>query len=317
MILLLTSDPRDDPDAADAGTADWLAHLKEAMPEETIHTVWTDYDPMDIDIAVIVQPPPGSLAHLPNLVWIHSLWAGVETILADETIPPDIPIVRLQDPHMADTIAEAAAMHVLALHRKMPGYRMLQQQHTWKDLGYTETSETRIGILGLGLMGSAAARVIAMLGFQVMGWSRSTKVIENVQSFAGERGLADMVSKSNILVNLLPLTPETRGIMNQELFAMLPPNANVVNLGRGPHVDDDALLEALDTGRVAHAALDVFQKEPLPSDHPFWDHPSITITPHVAAPTGRLTGSRIVATNVRRYRTEGIIPEAVDRRLSY
>ncbi|NNL48607.1 MAG: glyoxylate/hydroxypyruvate reductase A, partial [Acidimicrobiia bacterium] len=135
--------------------------------------------------------------------------------------------------------------------------------------------------------------------------------------FTGDRGLADMVSKSDILVNLLPLTPQTRGILNRELFAMLPPKANVVNLGRGPHLDDDDLLEALDSGRVGHAALDVFQEEPLPGDHPFWDHPSITITPHVAAPTGRLTGSRIVAANVRRYRADGNIPEAVDRRLSY
>ncbi len=317
MILLLSDDPRDDPDAADEGTKDWLRHLTAAMPHETIYTMWDNYDPASIDIAVMVRPPQGSLQHHPNLEWIHSLWAGVEHLLTDPAIPPDIPIVRLEDPHMAHTIAESATMHVLRLHRNMPEYRRQQDQRQWKDLGYRETPDTRVGILGLGLMGTAAARMIAAIGFDVLGWSRSPKDIERVASFTGPSGLEEMLGRTHFLVNLLPLTPETTGIIDAELLDRLPAGAAVINLGRGPHVVDADLLAALDSGHIGHAALDVFHVEPLPPEHPYWGHPSVTVTPHVAAPTGRPTGAAIVAANIARYRSDGTVPPAVDRARGY
>lgn len=316
VILLLSDDPRDDPGAADAGTLDWLQHLQTAMPDETIFTMWSDYEPENIDIAVMVRPPKGSLSQLTELRWIHSLWAGIEHLLTDSSIPADIPIVRLEDPHMAHTIAESATMHVLRLHRKMPEYRLQQNDGAWKDLGYRETTDTRVGILGLGLMGEAAARMIAGIGFRVMGWSRSRKDIAGVESFTQEH-LADMLAQTDILVNLLPLTDATTGIINRETIAQLPAGAEIVNLGRGPHIVDSDLLAALDSGHIHHAALDVFAVEPLPTDHPYWAHPRVTVTPHVAAPTGRPTGAAIVAGNVARYRRDGKIPPAVDRARGY
>ena len=317
MILLLSDDPRDDPDAADEGTKDWLRHLAAAMPDEQIFTMWDDYDPAAIDIAVMVRPPKGSLVDHPNLKWIHSLWAGVEHLLTDPSIPADVPIIRLEDPHMAHTIAESATMHVLRLHRDMPEYRRQQEQKVWKDLGYRETSDTHVGILGLGLMGGAAARMLAGIGFTVMGWSRSPKQIDGVESFTGDDGLAAMASRTHYLVNLLPLTGETTGVIDAGLLAQMPAGSSVINLGRGPHVVDDDLLAALDQGQIRHASLDVFDAEPLAPEHRFWDHPQVTVTPHVAAPTGRPTGSAIVAANVARYRQDGTIPAAVDRARGY
>ena len=165
-------------------------------------------------------------------------------------------------------------------------------------------------------MGAAAAEMILGIGFQVVGWSRSPKDITGVESFVGDQ-LGEMLAVTDILVNLLPLTDATTGIVNATTLGQLPPGAALVNLGRGPHVVEADLIAALDSGQIGHASLDVFDVEPLPPEHPYWSHPAITVTPHVAAPTGRPTGAAIVAGNIAAFRRDGTIPTAVDRTRGY
>ncbi|MDA7599433.1 glyoxylate/hydroxypyruvate reductase A [Alphaproteobacteria bacterium] len=247
------------------------------------------------DVALVWAPPEGALAHLPNLKGIILQGQGVDHMMADASVPRDVPLVRLVDPDMSDALSHWAILNALDFWRDGASYRDQQASKTWASIPQRSHEEAIVGVLGVGAIGSMIARRFAALGFTTRGWARTQKTIENVDVFAGPDALADFADGVNISVCVLPLTPETRGIMNADYFNWLAHGAFVINGGRGPQVNDDELLAALDSGQIGGAALDVFAIEPLPADHPYWAHPKVRVWPHVAAQTNPDSASRQVA----------------------
>ncbi len=309
-ILLLTSVPREEE-------AMWLNSLRASLPKEEIVLPDQVTNNGSVDLAIVANPPQGILSTLPNLRWIQSLWAGVDALLDDPTLPEAVPLVRLIDPTLAGSMAEAVATHVLALHRNLPRYAQQQRKKLWVQHELPLASERHIGILGLGEMGLASAMQLTQLGFKVRGWSRSLKSVKNVQCFSGDEGFAQFLQGLDMVVNLLPLTGETQGILSKPLFDQLPKGASLINFGRGGHQVESDVVEALNSGQLSHAVLDVFSREPLPEDNPLWQHRDITLLPHVAAPTNPRTAVQIVAENIQRYRNSGQLPKLVERAAGY
>ena len=288
----------------------WLPRLREALPRDRF-VVWPDVgDPGEVAIALVAKPPRGALAALPRLKLVQSLWMGVDGLIADPTLPRSTPIARLIDPGMVGAMSETVLACVLDWHRCRYRYRAQQARREWRPLPQHMAADRSIGLLGLGELGQDAAAKLRALGFNVCGWSRRPKRIEGVACHHGDTGLADVLARSGVIVCLLPLTAATRGILNAATLARLPEGASVVNLARGGHVVEHDLLAALDSGRLAHAYLDVFETEPLAADHPFWTHPAITVTPHVAALTEPRTSLAKVVANIERVR-RGERPEAL------
>ncbi|GJD63210.1 2-hydroxyacid dehydrogenase [Methylobacterium frigidaeris] len=294
--------------------ADFLAALSAALPEETIRPFrrLSAAERAGIRIAIVANPDPAEVALLPNLAWIQSLWAGVERLVRDLG-QNGVPIVRLIDPELARTMAEAVLAWTYYLQRDMPAYRRQQEAGTWRQLAYRPPSEVTVGLLGLGALGSAAAERLTGAGFRVAAWSRSPKEVPpGVTGFSGSEGLADLLAASDIAVCLLPLTGETRGLLDAGRLAGMKPGAALINFGRGPIVATDALIAALDAGQLSHAVLDVFEVEPLPPESPLWRHPGVTVLPHISGPTTPASAAAVVAGNLRAYRASGRIPAAVD-----
>lgn len=301
-----------------ASVAAWLEVLRAAMPEEEI-LAFADLDDdqrAQCRLAIVANPDPAHLKQLPQLQWVHSVWAGVERLVADLG-QSGLQITRLVDPRLAATMAEAVLAWTLYLHRDMPHYARQQQARQWQPLEYVLPEQRRVGILGLGALGEAAAGALRQARFPVMGWSRSARSVPGVQTYSGLEGLAQMLAQSDILVCLLPLTAETRGLLDAARLALLPPQAQLINFARGPIIDDAALRQALDGGHVRHAVLDVFATEPLPPEAWPWSHPSVTVLPHCSAPTDSGTASAIVAANIRHYRQTGEIAANVDLQRGY
>lgn len=280
--------------------AEWKTELGKHRPELDFR-VWPEIgDVSEIDAAIVWRPPPGLLASLPNLKLIAVLGAGVDSLFADPTLPQDVPVVRLVDPYMTVAMSEYVQYQVLRLHRQDFAYMRQQQACAWRQLPQANAGERRVGVLGLGVLGSDAALKLKVLGFDVAGWSRSEKRLHGLPAFHGAEGLSALLRRSEILVCLLPLTPSTTGILDRRLFAQLPRGAAIVNCARGRHLVEEDLLDALASGQLSAAVLDVFAEEPLPPDHPFWSHPQIAVTPHVAAVTHAPTAAPVVAENLRR-----------------
>ncbi len=268
--------------------AQWQAALDAAMPEAT----WLDLDAARAELgavqaAVVANPPPGSLQGFPALRLIQSLWAGVDRLLADTTLPAGVPIARMVDPAMNAAMAETALWAVLSLHRGFFAYARRQLRGEWRAHTQRRADEVRVLVLGQGEMGRAAAARIAQQGYAVQGWQRDGTE------------LAPLLARSDIVVNLLPLTAQTRGLLDARFFAALPPRASIVNLARGAHVVDADLLAALDSGHLRHAVLDVFHTEPLPAAHPYWRHPRVTVLPHAAAATDARSAAAVAVANLR------------------
>lgn len=305
---------RTDEDDRDA----WLEALGSAMPACRIRpfSELSAEERGAASVAIVADPDPADLALLPELEWIHSLWAGVERIVAE--LPVDGPkIVRLEDPQMAKTMAEAVLAWTLYLHRDMPRYRRQQDARVWKMHDLPLPSHRTVGILGLGNLGRVAAGRLLEQDFSVCGWSRSGTMMDGVETFSGSDGLGHVLAKSDIIVVLMPLTPETSGLLDAGRLSAMKHGASLINFARGPIVDSDALLEQLDRGHLDHAVLDVFDREPLPQDSPFWTHPAVTVLPHISGPTNRTTASAIVADNIAAYLETGRIPDSVDRARGY
>ncbi len=298
--------------------ATWIQILAEAMPEETVvdFSALNPVQRSQCEIAIVANPDPSELKQLPELKWVHSTWAGVERMLQELDQPP-FKIVRLIDPQLAEIMAEAALAWTFYLHRDMPRYAQQQAQRLWQPLPFTPASERRVGVLGLGELGRTAALRLRDNGFTVSGWSRRLYDLSGIRCLSGAEGLHQLLTSSDILLCLLPLTSETRGLLNAERLGLLPSGASIINFARGPIIDEVALVDALDTGALAHAVLDVFNIEPLPSEHAFWGHPSVTILPHISAPTHPLTASRIVAKHIAAYRAGKGLPQTVDVKLGY
>lgn len=305
-----------------AERSQWADALAQACPGVR----WLDDDaaraaPAAVRAAVVANPAPGRLQGLPALALIQSLWAGVDRLLADPTLPAGVPIARMVDPMMNAAMAETALWAVLALQRDFFVYAHQQRARQWQPHPQRRADETRVTVLGLGEMGRSAAQAIARQGFAVAGWAARERpgrsVPAGVQAVFGDAALAARLPATDVLVNLLPLTPATRGLLSASLFARLPRGAGIVNLARGAHLVDADLLAALDAGQVGHAVLDVFAHEPLPPDHPYWSHPRVTVLPHVAAATDPRSAAAVVGANLRALAEGGPIAHLVDRRRGY
>jgi glyoxylate/hydroxypyruvate reductase A len=297
--------------------ARWRPQLARLMPELEIR-VWPEIgDPADIEYALVWHPEPGLLASLPNLKLILSLGAGVDHILIDPQLPPHVPIVRLVDPYMTNAMSEYVVLQVLRLHRKDLDYMAQQGARIWHELEHKNAAERSLGILGFGELGQDAARKLKSLGFDVGFWSRSEKTVAGFAGYSGGGGLPALLARSEILVCLLPLTAETEGILNAATFAMLPKGAGLINAARGRHLVEEDLLAALASGQLSAAVLDVFRDEPLATHHPFWRHPRIIVTPHVAALTHPPTAAPIILDNIRRFEEGRPLLNRVDPQRGY
>ncbi|MBO6827796.1 MAG: glyoxylate/hydroxypyruvate reductase A [Sneathiella sp.] len=296
----------------------WISRLSKLLPDETIKPFakMSADEKEAADIAIVANPNPAEIEALPNVKWIHSVWAGVERMMA-ELAGVTVPIVRLTDPELSRTMAEAALVWVYYLHRDMPHYRKAQSEKVWAPVDYFKPSQKQVTLLGMGALGSAAAERLKDAGFKVAGWSRRPKIIEGVECYHDESGLLEVLAKTDYLVCLLPLTPETRGLLNKEKLSLLPKGAGVINFARGAIINDADLMALLDQGHISHAVLDVFMTEPLPAENPYWSHPSVTVLPHISAPTDSETASQIVAGNIVSYRQSGEIPPSVNRNDGY
>lgn len=295
---------------------DWLGELDRRMPGLEVR-VWPEMgDPADIDMALVWKPPQGLLASLPNLKLIVSLGAGVESMLLDPTLP-DVPLVRMVSEGLTLDMAGFVALQVLRWHRQLDEYKAQQATATWTQLGHKPASEVTVGFLGLGELGTASAKTLLSMDYRVLGWSRTPKSVDGVESYSGAEGLPRMLAQCDLLVCLLPLTDGTRGILNRDLFAALPRGAVVINAARGGHLVESHLLEALDSGHLRGASLDVFAEEPLPPGHPFWSHPRVHVTPHIAAVTHPSRSAHIVVDAITALRDGRPLPNLVDRKQGY
>ena len=309
MAILFRSTP--------AAEARWRPLLSRLMPTHEFR-FWPEIgDPAAIDYALVWNPEPGLLASLPNLKLAVCLGAGVDGLLRDKTLPAGLPIVRLVDPYMTDAMSEYVVFQVLRLHRQDLDYLAQQRAHVWQEREQVNASERRVGILGFGTLGQDAGGKLQALGFDVAGWSRTPRPVPGFASFAGEPGFGQLLARSDILVCLLPLTPATEGILDAAAFARLPPGAGLVNAGRGGHVVEADLIAALDSGLLSAAVLDVARTEPLPPEHPFWSHPRIIVTPHVAAETHPPTAAPIIREAIRRFEAGEPLANRVDPARGY
>ena len=298
-------------------TAEWVEHLRAAMPDERVVAAdgLSTADREAVRVAIVADPDPAVLATFPALEWVQSTWAGVERMLKD--LPPDIGIARMVDPRLAEVMSEAALTAVLWLHRDGPRYAAQQKRRVWREHRYVRPGNRSVAVLGLGELGRAAAGRIAANGFRTLGWSRGEKRIDGVETRHGASELRRTLADADVVVNLLPHTRGTDGLLGADACAAMRNGASLVNFGRGATVDEGALLQALDEGRIAHALLDVFAVEPLPEDHPFWAHERVTVWPHVAGPTDPATASRVVADAIGMWRRTGTPPALVDRSRGY
>jgi glyoxylate/hydroxypyruvate reductase A len=280
--------------------AEWARIFARKRPDMPFH-VWPETgDPAAVRFLAAWVPPKDILGTFPNLEVLFSVGAGVDQF-DFAALPPGLPLVRMVEPGIVAGMTEYVSMAVLALHRDLPAYLDQQRRGEWRQIRVWPASTRRVGVLGLGELGQAALARLAVFGFRLSGWSRSPRVIPGVDCFAGAAALPDFLAGCDILVCLLPLTPETRGILDRQFFAALPRGAALVNVGRGGHLVQQDLLQAMEDGQISAAVLDVAAPEPLPPDHPFWTHPRILLTPHVASMTQPETAVEAVLANLERH----------------
>jgi glyoxylate/hydroxypyruvate reductase len=301
----------------------WTAAMRQADPARDIR-VWPDRLGRleDIDYAICWLPPPGVVRSFSNLKAIFSLGAGVDAILRDDTLPPDVPVVRVNDSDLTMRMAEYVVLHVLMHHRQQRRIDQNQKQKVWDSFPTHAASDLALGILGLGVMGSASAEVLRDIGFKVAGWSRTRRHVAGVHCYAGAAEFDSFLRRTDVLVCLLPLTPETHGILNRETFRKLSRNGPfgapiLINAGRGRQQVEADIVAALDAGELHAATLDVFATEPLPPGSPLWSHPKVTVTPHLAADSDPATITAYVLRQMRRHERGLPFENTVDRARGY
>ena len=294
----------------------WARIFAEQAPDIEFH-VWPETgDLAAVEYLIAWQPPPGLLATLPNLKVLFSSGAGVDH-LDLSAVPPHVPVVRMVEPGIVNGMIEYVTMSVLALHRNLIDYIRAQAVGAWQAIEVDPASARSVGVMGLGVLGQAVLERLGSFGYARYGWNRSPKMIPGVTCYSGEQTLEPFLGHCDILVCLLPLTESTRGVLNRRLFAALPRGASLINVARGGHLDQQALLEALDSGHLSAAILDVCEPEPLPPLHPFWRHPRILLTPHIASMTQPETAAVVLLENIRRHRSGEPLRDVIDRRKGY
>jgi glyoxylate/hydroxypyruvate reductase A len=288
-------------------TQRWCGAFQQAWPDASI-LAWSDDAPAtDARYAIVWNPPAGIFQRERKLEAAFNLGAGVDRLMTLPGLSPSLPIVRLEDAGMSEQMAEYVVYALLHASREFGAYAAQQRQARWNPLPAVERRDWPVGIMGLGAMGARVAQAVASLGYPVTGWSRTPRDIAGVQSYSGAEGFEPFLASTRALVNLLPLTPATEGILNRKNLSLLRDDAYLINVARGQHLVEEDLLALLDEGRLCGAMLDVFHAEPLPQDHPFWRHPKIVVTPHVAAITlERDTVSQIIGKIQRLLRAEPI-----------
>ena len=300
----------------------WATHMRKVMPTRSVR-VWPDVGhPEDVHYVAAWLPPANVVKSLTNLKVIFSLGAGVDAILSDPSLPQDKPIVRVNDPDLTMRMSEHVVMQVLMHHRQQRRLDVNQHNKIWEQFPQHAASALRVGVMGLGILGADAARKLGVMGFPTAGWSRSRKLINGVECFAGTSELEKFLARTDVLVCLLPATTETDGILNRALIRKLSRNGPfgapiLINAGRGRQQVEDDILAALDSGELHAASLDVFRKEPLPADSRFWTHPKVILTPHTAADSDPATICRYVAAQIARYEADGSLQNLVDRQCGY
>lgn len=297
---------------------DWKAALLAVDPTLDVRLFPDVGDIAEIEAAVVwTAHDMMELRRYPNLRVIVSMGAGVDHLFRPPGPPPGVPVARLLDTRLTQGMTEWVLLNVLRFHRQDLEYRDQQARKVWHELPAPETSARRIGMLGLGELGADAARALMALGFPVMGWSRRPKVVAGVETFHGPDGLMAMAARSDMLVCLLPLTPETRGVIDARLLGAMKRGGYLLNSARGGHMVGADVLAALDSGHLAGAALDVFEPEPLPADSAFWTHPKVILTPHAASITIPSSAAPQVVENIHRARAGQALINLVDFSAGY
>lgn len=302
--------------ASDANWAEYAAPLRAAIAAKGLPATLTrEAAPEQVDY--IIYAPSSALqdfAPYTRCKAVLSLWAGVERIVGNASLTQ--PLCRMVDPGLTEGMVEWVVGHTLRHHLGMDRH-IVNPGHVWDPTCPPIARERPVTMLGMGELGTACARALAALNFPVTGWSRTPKQIPGIPCLHGDTGLDQALSTAQIVVTLLPRTPETENTLNARTLSLLPKGAVILNPGRGPLIDDDALLAALDAGQIGHATLDVFRVEPLPQDHPFWSHPRVTVTPHIAADTRASSASHVIAENIRRGEAGEPFLHRVDRARGY
>ena len=291
----------------------WKQELQTLLPDLRVVLMEEDaYDPAEVTFAVVWSPPDGWLAALPNLQCVVSVGAGVDHILKDPDYPRHVPILRTVDYALRMRMSEYVVLHVLRFHRRLPESEIAQRAGAWIQYVEPPAGEITVGMLGLGSLGSAAARALGSLGYRVEGWTRRGRAVDGVIVHHGDRGLTTMLSHSDIVVCMLPHTAATENILNAAAFEAMPHGSALINAGRGEQLVEEDLLAALDSGRLRGATLDVFRDEPLPPASALWAHPRILITAHTASSVDPILGGRLIAENIAAFRRGDTVAERVN-----
>ncbi|MCB0629548.1 MAG: glyoxylate/hydroxypyruvate reductase A [Saprospiraceae bacterium] len=280
----------------------WAEALRRQLPEAEINIYPEVTDPEKVEYVVCWKPQAGVLDQFPKLKVVQSLGAGVEHITRTQKERPGVQLTRIVDPNLTVDMWEFVLAAIMQQLKQLPFYADRQREGKWQPGTYRRIKDTTIAVLGLGQIGSLVAERLAGLGFQVKGWARSQKEIDGVDCFAGWDALADCLHDADFLVNILPLTRTTEGILNEKHLRYLKPGVFLINVGRGGHQNEADLLKLLNENFLSGAFLDVFQTEPLPREHPFWTHPKVIVTPHIASLTDVQSASRQIVENYRRFR---------------
>lgn len=307
-LLLLRSDNKYDA---------WSKALKDENPDFPILTPDTMDNPEDVKMIISWNGPKGSYADYPNVQVIGSMGAGVDHILKDDSLPENVTITRIVDDYLKNDMREFILALVMNHLKNLSKYVKLQKNNHWKQLPYQSVPKVTVGIMGLGVLGKAAAEYLHRLDFKVTGWSHSEKGLDYVKSFHGDDERDDFLATAEIVVCLLPLTEETKGILNKDFFEKLPDDAYVINVARGGHLIEKDLTEALKSGKLSGAALDTFQEEPLPKGHPFWNNGKILLTPHTASVTSPESVVKQVIDNYKRMEAGEDLKNTVSRKRGY
>lgn len=295
---------------------EWARCFAQRAPELPFH-IWPDVgDPAEVRYVAVWEPLPDLARRFPNLQIVFSVGAGVDQ-LDYAQLPDSVPLVRMIEPGITETMVEYVMMAVLALHRDIVTYVAQQRERCWRTLPVQPASSRRVGVMGLGVLGRAVLMRLGAFGFRRAGWSRARHSMDDVECYAGEEQLPAFLARTDILVCLLPLTAATHGILNRDVFATLPAGAALINVGRGGHVVQRDLLDALDSHRLSAAVLDVCEPEPLPVDDVLWRHPRVLLTPHVASMTQPETAVDVILQNIRRFHAGEPMIGLVDRVRGY